>query len=95
MLAEYVGVFVAALGLDAQVGLLVANPFHEFEADAFGLKKMAEAGYEPIFEADNEGKFFRGSVAGVDSTCAKEISALTNFETNCGPSQEQVADRRH
>jgi predicted Zn-dependent protease len=45
---EYADEIAAALGIGAQVGLLLPySRSHELEADAFGLKVMADAGYEP------------------------------------------------
>lgn len=45
---EYAEEIAAALGIGAQVGLLLPySRSHELEADAFGLETMAAAGYEP------------------------------------------------
>jgi len=45
---EYAEEIAAALGLGAQVGLLLPySRAHELEADAFGLRTMAGAGYDP------------------------------------------------
>lgn len=45
---EYAEEIAAALGLGAEVGLLLPySRSHEIEADAYGLRAMAAAGYEP------------------------------------------------
>lgn len=45
---EYADEFAAALGLGAQVGLLLPySRSHELEADAYGLRMMAAAGFAP------------------------------------------------
>ncbi len=45
---EYAAEIAAALGIGAQVGLLLPySRAHELEADAYGLKTMTSAGYAP------------------------------------------------